>query len=905
MGTRELATPEELGRALARAPDPEQARVALSRLGDLAGAHEALGRADVLEAAIPLLGFAQAAVDFFVRHPDELAMLADMRPREPEDLRDEAATSVAEFGPRTGLRRFRRRATYRLAARDLLGEPVDDVIRELSSIAEALLVAALDASEGAERIAVIGMGKLGGRELNYSSDVDVIFVHKGAAPEDNEEANNAAAAIIALLSDPTDDGIAIRVDPNLRPDGRAGPLSRSLASMEDHYDRHAATWEKQALLKARPVAGDLALGGAFIEAVTPFVYPDVLSPQAVEDVRATKARIEEIVRAQGKEDREVKRGRGGIRDVEFAVQLLQLVHGRRHPELRQAGTLPALGALAEAGFVSVADADALGNSYRFLRRLEHRLQMVRDLQTHELPSNPRQLETLARAMGLDGINELRAEHARHAALVREAHERLFYRPLLEAFAHPGVPEPGADRADAEELLAGLGFAEPSAAYMAFERVVDPSTRLGRVLGGLFPVIAPALADADRPDAALARLERVAGELARAKDMKVAVAPNSDAIADRLAERPDAARRLASLLAQSSAFADRMVARPELVMATFELPAPERPLFASDPEADLVRVAAAYASREVRVPELGRRLAAVADGVTERAIGQNDGGAAFAAIGLGSFGREELSFASDLDLVFVFEGDTPDEARTAMDRAEATIGRVKDAGWQIDAALRPEGRSGPVARSMASYLEYWSRWADTWEYQALLGARFVAGDEALGRRFVSNARDFAFPEVLNIEQVAAIRRMRVRMEEERVRPPEARRFHFKLGYGGLADVQFAVELSLMRHGAAHRDVQCRKHPLEALEALAAERLIEQSVALSLSEAYTFLMEIRAALEIDRRLPADALPPQPEAQAALARRLGYGERSRQRFLEDYRRITRRARLAMERVFYEEAT
>jgi glutamate-ammonia-ligase adenylyltransferase len=507
-------------------------------------------------------------------------------------------------------------------------------------------------------------------------------------------------------------------------------------------------------------------------------------------------------------------------------------------------------------------------------------------------------------MGLAGPNELRAEHARHTALVREAHERLFYRPLLEAFSHPHVPEPGGDRADTEELLAGLGFADPPAAYVAFERVVDPSTRLGRVLGGLFPVIAPALADADRPDAALGRVERVAGELARSRDMQDVVALDGDVIADRLAERPDAARRLASLLAQSSAFADRIVTRPELVTATFELPAPERPLFTSDPEADLIRVASAYASKELRVPDLGRRLAAVADAVVERALEDERAGAPFAAIGLGSFGREELSFASDLDLVFVFDGEGSEEARASMTLAERVLARARDAGWQIDADLRPEGRSGPVARSMASYLEYWTRWAETWEYQALLGARFVAGDESLGRRFISNARDFAYPQVLTIEQVAQIRRMRVRMEEERVRPPEARRFHFKLGYGGLADVQFAVELSLMRHGAAHPELQRHPHPLEALEALAGARLIEQSVALSLSDAYTFLMEIRAALEVERLLPADALPPSPEAQAGLARRLGYGERSRQRFLEDYRRITRRARLAMERIFYEEA-
>ena len=219
---------------------------------------------------------------------------------------------------------------------------------------------------------------------------------------------------------------------------------------------------------------------------------------------------------------------------------------------------------------------------------------------------------------------------------------------------------------------------------------------------------------------------------------------------------------------------------------------------------------------------------------------------------------------------------------------------------MDRDLRPEGRNGPLARSLVSYLEYWERWAETWEFQALLRARPIAGDELLGRRFVSNASDFAYPEALTLEQVVAIRRMRVRMEEERVRPAEARRYHFKLGYGSLADVQFAAELSLMRYGAAHRHVR-RQHTLEALETLAAADLLEDSVALSLSEAYTFLMDVKAMLELEQRVAVDSLPPSPEAITVLARRLGYEERPRHRFMEDYRRVTRNARRAMERVFY----
>jgi hypothetical protein len=272
-------------------------------------------------------------------------------------------------------------------------------------------------------------------------------------------------------------------------------------------------------------------------------------------------------------------------------------------------------------------------------------------------------------------------------------------------------------------------------------------------------------------------------------------------------------------------------------------------------ADLVRVVARYAARELSPAETGAAIAAVGERVVREAVDRAAPSVPLAVIGLGKLGREELSFASDLDVVFVFEGDDPSDFSAACRAAEGVMRRAREAGWRVDADLRPEGRSGPPARSLSSYLEYWSRWAETWEFQSLLGARAVAGDELLGGRLLSNASDFAYPEILTVDQVVAIRRMRVRMEEERVRPPEARRFHFKLGYGGLADVQFAVELSLMRFGFEHPEVR-RRHTLEALEALAASRLVEASVAVSLGDAYVFLTEIKNMLEIERRLPADA-------------------------------------------------
>jgi len=880
-----VLTPEVMGRTLAEAPDPELARLAISRVGEDPGARHVLAREDVLPIAARLMGFSIAATDFLVAHPEESTLLEDVGVRSADQLDAELAADVARLGLADGLRVFRRRAMVRVAARDLTGAPVEEVVEEITAVADACFAHACR-GVGAGGFAVIGLGKLGGAELNYASDVDVLFVTEGGGAEGHGRTERAAAEIIRLLSAPTSEGIALRVDPTLRPGGRGGALARSLAAMGEYYASQALTWERQALIKARPVAGDLGVGRAFVDLVAPLVYREELSPHAIEEVRRVKVRLEEYVRARGKAGVEVKRGWGGIRDVEFAVQLLQIVHGGRDARLRQPNTLRALSVLAAEGYVAEDDAEALAGAYRFLRRVEHRLQMVRDLQTHELPGDRASLARLARSLDLDGPDELKAEYGRQTSLVRGLHERLFYRPLLEAFAGPTVPRPGVDRAATEELLAGLGFRQPGSAYAVLDRLVDPSTRLGKVLAHVFPVMAPALALASNPDAALVRLERVAEAL---------TASGERGLPDALVSDPGVAKRLAHAVSASSFATDLLAARPHRVLALAGGGG------AVDAEAALVEVVGRYAARELAPRETGRELTTVADRVVHEALASAGPDLPIAAIGLGKLGAEELNFASDLDLVFVYEGEGPKDLRRAGEICERVLQGIRDAGWEPDADLRPEGKAGPLARSFAAYLEYLERYAETWEFQSLLRARLVAGDEALGRRFTSFADDLAYPEYLSLDRAAEILRMRERIERERVRPADAARFHFKLGYGSLADVQFAVELSLMRHGGRHPEVRTRR-TLDAIEKLAAARLMEDSVARELGEAFVFLSDVKNALEVDRRVHAEAVPASVEEQTALARRLGYEEYPRQSFLDDYRRITRRARHAMERVFSE---
>ncbi|HVF07920.1 MAG TPA: DUF294 nucleotidyltransferase-like domain-containing protein, partial [Actinomycetota bacterium] len=460
---------------------------------------------------------------------------------------------------------------------------------------------------------------------------------------------------------------------------------------------------------------------------------------------------------------------------------------------------------------------------------------------------------------------------------------------------------GTDRPATEELLRGLGFADPARSYDVLGRLVDPSRRIGKVLANLVPVMAPALALSAAPDAALLRLERIADAVGRLDDGR------DRAVADLLATDPVAARRLAHVAAASSFAADLLVADPTRIAGMSDT------LLGGETDAagDLVDAVARTAGRELTPRAAGEALSAVAVRVVREALDAArevvgaSGDLLFAVIGMGKLGARELNVASDLDLMFVYGGEGSAGQLEAAQLAEQVLRHIREAGFTPDADLRPEGRNGPLARSIAGYLEYWQRYAEPWEFQTLLRARAVAGDPELGRRFELNAADAAFPyQGVTIDRVAEMRRMRERIERERVKPPEAARFHFKLGVGSLADVQFAVELSLMRHGGAHPEIRSRR-TLEAIDRLAAAKLMPGSVARDLGEAFVFCTDVKNALEMDRRVHAEAVPPGHAEQAALARRLGYEEYPRQSFIDDYLRVTRRARRAMERVFSEEGT
>jgi glutamate-ammonia-ligase adenylyltransferase len=817
------------------------------------------------------------------------------------------------------LRRWKRQELLRTATRDLLGlADMPAVGRELAELARVCVEGALDIVDPEVTMAVIGMGKLGGRELNYASDIDVLFVHDG----DADAAERAARAVLATMSAPSEDGIVFRTDANLRPEGRQGQLSRTLDSYTAYYDEWARNWEFQALVKARPVAGDRELGERFMAVATPRVWPEKLDPDAIREIRSMKERAEEITTRQGTSDRELKRGRGGIRDIEFAVQLLQLVHGREDVSVRSPTTLDALHELADGGYVERADADRLDRAYRFLRTVEHRLQLYDEQLTHLIPADEQARVRLARVLGYrdsperTALERFEAEHRDHQRAVRGIHERLFFAPLLETLAGTGPLSPEA----AEERLAAFGFTDVERTRAAVRELAVGLTRRSRVMRELLPVILGWLSETPDPDLGLLQLRRLTEGPAR-----------SASLAITFRDHPGAAERACHLLGASRVVGDAMRRHPEFVDTlddddTLAVEATRAELVADaldtlewrgDQEQrreglrrfkrrELLRIATRDLLGYARLEATERELTGLAEACLEAALEALRPPLPFAVIGMGRLGGAELSYASDIDVMFVYDGDGADDFNHAEHVAAQLVQEIgattaEGQTFRIDARLRPEGNQGPLARSIGGFRQYYEQWGLTWERQALTKARFVAGDAALGVRFAELATEFTYERPMTDNDVREIRRMKARIERERIPPGEDPQFHLKLGRGSLSDVEFTVQLLQLVHGGEHPDVRA-SGTIDALQRLRARGVLDTDDAEVLEEAYRFCERARNAHYLQTAQPSDALPSDKGDLERLALLLGYVHRPHSVLRDDYRRVTRRARRVVERVFYD---
>ena len=935
--------------ALAGAADPDLAVASLERLAEACDDRTALLatlRADesFRESLVALLGASTALGEHLVRHGAEWRLLADEHAVTTRPSRlglrhalHQAVDGLVGVPARDALRRAYRRALLVLAARDLTGAlDVADVAGELADLAEATLAAALEVAyretlpqrSGTEpRVAVMGMGKCGGRELNYVSDVDVVFV---AEPAD-AAATAVAAATMRICSDFTAEGAIWPVDAALRPEGKAGPLVRTVASHVSYYERWAKTWEFQALLKARWVAGDEQLAADYLAGITPLIWAAARREDFVPEVQAMRRRVVEHVPAS-EVDREVKLGPGGLRDVEFAVQLLQLVHGRSDESIRSANTLVALRALAAAGYIARDDGAQLTAAYAFLRKVEHRLQLQHLRRTHLLPTDQRELRWLARAMGFRDIDAWRAEHESHTRAVRRLHEKLFYRPLLDAVARLPADQARLTPEAARERLEALGFRDPAAALRHLEALTRGVSRRAAIQRTLLPVMLGWFADAADPDAGLLAFRQVSDALG-STPWYLRVLRDEGATAERLARLLATSRYVADLLGRApEAVAmlghdDDLRPRPVDTLRQELLAAVRRN---DDWEAavavarglrrrELLRIACSDLLGLLDVDEVGAALSAAAAATLEAALAtatrkveaelRGRLPVRLAVIGMGRLGGGEQGYGSDADVLFVYEplqgDDTPSHTQAAHDVANELRRLLAlpapDPPLAVDADLRPEGKQGPLVRSLASYAEYYRRWSSTWETQALLRARPVAGDVELGEDFVRLADTLRYP-VGGIDTTAVreIRRLKARMEAERLPRGTDPTLHMKLGRGGLSDVEWTAQLLQLCHAGEHSELRSTA-TVPTLQAARRLGLIDAADADVLIEAWHLTTRVRNAVMLALGRPSDIVPSDPRSLACTARAMGYPAGASQQLVEDYRRATRRARGVYERVFF----
>jgi [glutamine synthetase] adenylyltransferase / [glutamine synthetase]-adenylyl-L-tyrosine phosphorylase len=929
---------------LAGAADPAQALVTLARLAERRPEAWAalLSGEDLVRRAAVVAGASTALGDLVITQPDALTVLTgELQPWDADNVRRRGVKGVAEHpdAPARALARLQRRGLLRIAARDLLGlADTPTAAAELADLAAGVLGAALDHVSDelspSARVALIAMGKLGGAELNYVSDVDVLFVHDG----DLADATRVCERFLRLLGETTPDGRAYEVDANLRPEGRDGPLTRSLDAYEAYYDRWAKTWEFQALLKARPVAGDDELGPAFAELAGRYVWPDRLDPEAVDEIQRMKGVVESSSQVARAGARQLKLAPGGLRDIEFAVQLLQLVHGRHDESLRSPNTLSALAALARGGYVDDADAALFSDTYQFLRTVEHRLQIARLRRTHTVPVDDADRTRLARAVGFrdnrdaPALTQFDREYRRVQGSVRRLHEKLFYRPLLSRFAQVSADEQlvGGEARLAEEAarerLEALGFANPEGALAHLDALASGLSRRAQLFRTLLPAILPTLAETPDPDAGLASFRSLAERLAEAPFF-----------VNTLRDNPPVAELLMRVLGHSRVVGEWLERQPEVFGLLADMSGLQRRLDpddyrrladgllrrAQDADAaadslrrlrrrELVRIAVRDLAGLAEVSDVAWELTGLAQACLEAGVGLAvPEGIRVAIIGLGKLGGAELGYASDLDVLLVFEpADAHEAAQHAAEGLLKLLSGITPEGqaFRVDLNLRPEGKDGPLARSLESTLAYYDRWGEDWELQMLTQARSVAGDLELGQAFCDGVAQLVYRDPPSRERLQAVRRMKARVERERT-PARRRlggvrrgdRIDLKLGQGGLADVEWTVQLLQLRHGGAHAELR-RPGALAALAALGEQGLVGADDATWLREGYLLLSRLRNVLHLGGYRDSGVLPPGARDQERIARMLGYPRPGAQAFVEDLGRTMRRIRKVHERAFYD---
>ncbi|OLC14807.1 MAG: hypothetical protein AUH29_09560 [Candidatus Rokubacteria bacterium 13_1_40CM_69_27] len=975
---------------LAAAPDPDMALNNLERHAAVVDRTVLFQTLATHPGASPLLarlfGSSQFLADALRRRPNMLAWLLEprtMRQWLPDELEADLAQTLQPFAARearmNALRRFKYRQLVRIASRDLLGDAdLTVTTEELSRLADVCLAEAwrfcdahLRTQYGAPRVpeggetgmAVIAMGKLGGEELNYSSDIDLMFVYGGAGDTDGGPAGRLADGeyfarlsrdLVAFLESVTEEGSAFRVDLRLRPEGRLGPVILSLDGYRAYHAERAELWERQALLKARIAAGDERVGARFMDLAREVVYRPGVDPRIVDAIRGMKREIDRGLHGRrGEQTRDnVKLGRGGIREIEFLVQALQLLYGGDDPWLRERNTLKALFRMAERGYLAPDLVGALSDAYVHLRTVEHRLQILHEFQIHTLPTDPVALGRLARRLGIAGAPPVaaRAFARRHRATTTVVH-----RAFREFFGEPhGTPPP---RVRLPSLLAlqATGFADPERARHNLRLIVEGrplvpyAGALRRALERLLPALLDAVWKSPNPDEALNQFERL-----------LAAAGPRAALIERLAAEPDVLNGLARLCALGDVLTQLLITQPELLTTLADQRAPGRPQSRRAFAAALAPVfapALPAAERRDRLRRLKQAqelaivwryltgvteidgyshemtalaeatleagwLLALAGEVERHGVPRTVDGRFIPAVivALGKLGGRELTTGSDLDVFVVYgateasarpsdgltsschdDGETDGEGRvdahtfwsTAVERLASTLGDITAAGvaFPVDLRLRPGSKGSGFASSLAAAERYYAEYGDLWERQTLTRARLVLGERALARPVRAMLRRYVYGAPLGPNGLKEIAEVRARMEVELGKETPGR-YHVKLGRGGIVDVEFLVQALQLVHGGDHPEAR-RANTIAGLAGLARFGALAPGMVAALTDHYRFLRRVSAALRLLSARPPDTLELAGPMPARVAAALGYP--SRAAFLEDYRTRTAAVRAA----------
>ncbi|WP_439690796.1 bifunctional [glutamine synthetase] adenylyltransferase/[glutamine synthetase]-adenylyl-L-tyrosine phosphorylase [Curtobacterium sp. SP.BCp] len=935
--------------------DPDGALRLLERLSERASEELGAVLADgaAAERLVRLLGASVGLGEFLHRRPAELALLFD--PVTPPWTQEAYTASLLDAvdGATGEDARLRLRVRYRrhlahIALFDVLHEAPTEafpaVAAGLADLAGAALEAAVDiarrevpfpaADVAATPLAVIAMGKAGARELNYVSDVDVIFVTEPTRDDEADTgvgtdravliATRLAVAATHAITDLAAEPALWEVDANLRPEGKDGALVRTLDSHVAYYQRWAKEWEFQALLKARPIAGSADLGQRYADAVAPFVWNSATRPGFVESVQRMRERVTEHI-PDAEVDRQLKLGPGGLRDVEFTVQLLQLVHGRDDESVRERSTLDAMEALTAAGYVGRPEAARFGPDYALLRVLEHRIQLRRLQRTHLMPSDEEELRVLARASGFATSAAALETRWRSVKLeVRGLHERLFYRPLLSAVAATDgdivlTSDQAADR------LGAIGFADPAGALGHIRALTQGTSRRATIQRNLLPVLLRWMAEGPAPDRALLAFRRLSDTLGE-----------SSWFLRMLRDSSGAAHSLTTVLSESAFLSGLLERFPEAVAWLDEpesllRPRPIDSLLAEmtattarhgddvDGSAALVRSARRRETLRLGmaavlgwldVDALGPALTDVTEatlaGALTLARRNAPEGLEFGIVGMGRYGGRELGFGSDADVLYVYRVAEGTESEVASRAAQAIVrelGRLTEDAihpFELDVDLRPEGKNGPLVRTLDSYAAYYARWSLTWEAQALLRARGAVGDAGLLRDFEHLADRTRYPERIDDHAVREVRRIKARVESERLPRGADPARHLKLGRGSLSDVEWFVQLLQLQHALTVPGLRTTS-TLEALAAATEAGLVAADDAERLGAAWRFASRARSALVLWSGKTTDVLPVDRIQLEGMARLMEYPPGSATRLEEDYLGVTRRARQVFERAFY----